>query len=72
MSHPRRRLRIPRSTLFLVVGMYLLVNEVALVHRAPNPWVLLAGLLLMGAVPVEVVEAILRRSVLGERKDEEK
>jgi fatty acid desaturase len=68
----RRRLRIPRSTIFLVIGIYLLVNEVAIVHRAPNPWVLLAGLLLMGAVPVEVVEAFLRRSVLGEPKDDEK
>jgi hypothetical protein len=62
----RPRLSLPRSTLVFLLGIGIIVNEVVLQQaRTPNSSVLLLGALLCGALPVEITERGIRKSVLG-------
>lgn len=67
----KRRRRLPRSTLFALLGAIVFGRQ-AFVVSDPNPTLILAGLFLMGAIPVEMLERILRGSILGSDPDPER
>lgn len=69
MTSPRstgksQRRRVPRSTLFAIFGAVVFGRQAFFVPD-PNPTLILAGLFLMGAIPVEFVERAIRGSVLA-------